>query len=540
MALNSKIILCKDIEIDKDYSNVLSYTENQMLTLCNESSHKIAERNDYSFIRPTNSIFVDFTYAQCLQANYIAFQNTDYSSKWFFAWIDEVIYKSDKSCELKYTVDAWSTWFDYWTKKTCFVKREHVNDDTIGLHTVPENLDVGEVVETFEQTDSSYDITYGFYVAIETNYIMYDNSHDTSPLKGQQFSTLCVYNNCVSGSAIVLFPIINTGDINNVIRFIGRTNKDGYPGDIHNMYIVPNAVISAMYLDPPHTAYTDVNGTDSSFTFYTIGNSVQPESFNTTITKVNSYSGLTIKNNKCYCYPYNYFTVSNNNGGNNIYKYENFSTTNCVFENVLALVGGISGRIIPKNYKGMSKAIDESIPLGKYPFCSWSSDAYTNWLTQNAVNIPTSFINTGISASSKIMTGDFVSAAGDVANIIGGFYKAALMPNIIGGNNTGDVMWSSSNINFVFRGFRCKDEYMQIIDDYFSRYGYQINRVKLPNITGRTYWNYVEIGSNEEIGTGTVPANFMSTINNACRKGVTIWHNHANIGNFSLNNTIVS
>ena len=81
---------------------------------------------------------------------------------------------------------------------------------------------------------------------------------------------------------------------------------------------------------------------------------------------------------------------------------------------------------------------------------------------------------------------------------------------------------------------------MQIIDDYFSRYGYQINRVKLPNITGRTYWNYIEIGSNEEIGNGSVPANFMSTINNACKKGVTIWHNHANVGNFSLNNTIVS
>jgi len=30
----------------------------------------------------------------------------------------------------------------------------------------------------------------------------------------------------------------------------------------------------------------------------------------------------------------------------------------------------------------------------------------------------------------------------------------------------------------------------------------------------------------------------MEEINNACRKGVTIWHNHANIGNYNLSNNI--
>lgn len=50
----------------------------------------------------------------------------------------------------------------------------------------------------------------------------------------------------------------------------------------------------------------------------------------------------------------------------------------------------------------------------------------------------------------------------------------------------------------------------------------------------------MEIGPKEEIGHGSVPTKYMETINNACRKGVTIWHNHANIGNFALSNTIVT
>lgn len=544
MALNSKIILCKDIEIDKDYSNVLSYTENQMLTLCNESSHKIAERNDYSFIRPTNSIFVDFTYAQCLQANYIAFQNTDYSSKWFFAWIDEVIYKSDKSCELKYTVDAWSTWFDYWTKKTCYVLREHVNDDTIGLHTVPENLDVGEVQETFEYSDPKYANDY-FFVVIESSYYILPGSNEDSLAKGVQFSGVSVYNKCVNGKLLFVFKITSTNDYSNISRFISRTNKDGFINDISNMYIAPKGAIDTNNIIPI-TAYVKENDVSVSFSYYFVdinNYSNNANKFDTEINKVNSYSGLTIKNNKCYCYPYNYLMVSNCNGNNNIYKYELFDTEKIYFDNVLTLVPGISGRVVPRNYKGILYDIDESIPLGKFPTCSWSGDAYTNWLTQNAINIPTSIVSAfmpGKIFSKKEDNKMFTVSSSEIANLIGGFYSASLLPNIEGGQNTGDALWSNSNNEIVYRGFRCKDEYMQIIDDYFSRYGYQINRVKLPNITGRTYWNYVEIGSNEEIGTGSVPANFMSTINNACRKGVTIWHNHANIGNFNLNNTIVS
>jgi hypothetical protein len=84
-----------------------------------------------------------------------------------------------------------------------------------------------------------------------------------------------------------------------------------------------------------------------------------------------------------------------------------------------------------------------------------------------------------------------------------------------------------------------KQEYARIIDDYFTRFGYAIKRIVSPNITGRTYWNYVEIGSSEEIGYGEVPAKYMEQINNVCRRGVTIWHNHENVGNYSLDNVII-
>lgn len=79
--------------------------------------------------------------------------------------------------------------------------------------------------------------------------------------------------------------------------------------------------------------------------------------------------------------------MSNNNGSNNIYKYEDFTSNNCVFENQFTISIGGSGRIVPKEYKNMLYNDDEALALGKYPTCAWSSDAFTNWLTANGVNM---------------------------------------------------------------------------------------------------------------------------------------------------------
>ena len=86
---------------------------------------------------------------------------------------------------------------------------------------------------------------------------------------------------------------------------------------------------------------------------------------------------------------------------------------------------------------------------------------------------------------------------------------------------------------------RAKTEYLKRIDEFLTMFGYKTNSLKMPKITGRKNWNYVEISANSDIGFGTVPSIYMETINNACRRGVTIWHNHTNLGDYSQDNSIV-
>ena len=522
--MNSRIILAKNIHIDKQYTNVLDYSEEQMLNLC--LANKVAEANNYSFIRTNKSINVAFSYNKCLQANYIAFQNPDYSNKWFFAWIDDIIYKGNNNTEITYTIDSWSTWFDYWQKKVCFINRQHVNDDTIGINTIPENLDVGEVVqEDFdEMTFQSESDEPNFYFAINSTY---------NPISKKDFVGVRKINGILQGNWIFIFSVSNVG-ITWINNFLADVNNDSKIESIKELYILPRFLVDSIGKEQLHK-----DSTFGDYYCYLLNESDEQIDLPIVINRTKSFKDYKPKNNKCYVYPYNYLLVSNNIGNNIIYKYENFNINDTdkdtiVLDAELSVSIGASVRLVPTNYKGIERNYNETIPLAKFPTCSWASDAFINWLTANAVNISSNIVNAGAS----ITTGNIGSIAGNIAGLIGQFYQASLLPSIEGGNNSGDVNFSSGKNTFIIYHMRAKTEYLKIIDDYFTRFGYAIKKLELPNITGRKYWNYLEIGQNEEIGYGDVPSKFMDVINNICRRGVTIWHNHANVGNYSLDNSI--
>ncbi len=488
--MNSNIILCKDINIDREYVNVLNYTETQMLQLCQQK--QTASRNNYSFIRKTGEIYTDIPFGTCIQSNYMAFQNPAYSNKWFFAWIVDVKYISNNNTQIFYEVDSWSTWFGNWQPKVCYVNRHHVNDDIIGNYTQEEGLNIGDVVEEREQEDISLS-SFG-YVAILSSW---------NPSTQKQFGAITIYNKQIFGKNVYLIPANTMSQLLNLGLFILKTNADGHVEDIDTIFYVPDALINPEDL---REFTASVGG--QNFTFYDLKNNFTPQKFNNTISKVTSYGDYTPKNKKCFVYPYNYLYVSNNNGNSNVFKYENFGANNCVFTYELALSVGISGQLIPRNYKKEDYALDESIPLGKYPTVSWSSDSYTNWLTQQAVNIPTEIAFSAFGSgqnystatsqtnNTKVLSGlqsTGLSIASSIANQIGNFYSASLLPNVTHGTNTADINWASEHNTFTFRSMRVKTEYLKIIDDYFTRFGYKINRLVMPNITGRRYWNYVEI-----------------------------------------------
>ena len=523
---NSKIILCSNILLDKEYRNVLNYTENTMLSLVN--SKKVAEDNHYSFIRETGTILVEFTYQTCLSANYIAYQNPDYSNKWFFAWTDKVSYKNDHTTEISFIIDVWSTWFSSTNRKKCFVLREHVSDDTIGAHTIPENLQTGDyrtrrLVEVSELKNCKA-------VLSSTT-----NPNNVSDEGGG------IYQNIPTGARYYAYDLSLGSDW--IDEGVQNLTNEGKKSSIVGLFLAP-AILTG----------TSTDG-------QAITNSYSPTKLRYKINQITSIGAYTPKNKKVLTYPYCYHLLTNGAGGSAIFKpelwndYEESGTIDDGapgIEIAMALTPGCSITAYPMNYDGDVESIENSLPLGKYPTLNYSVDLYTNWCTENALNISFAYLNGATSVvggfaslaqaetSNDIMSGSAQvgSGAQTIANAIYSNYLADRVPPQLAGNtNCGDVNYSNEKITYRILSQTIREEYARTIDEYFSKYGYKINRLKLPNISGRKAWNYIQIGNNEQWIYGGIPTQYIDAINNIAINGTTIWHNHDNIGNYDLDNT---
>lgn len=527
MARQSKIILCKNIKIDRDMKNVLSYTESQMLTLCNSNGIKVAEASNYSFIGKgdRDAITVSVSYATCLGCNYMAFQNYNYNNKWYFAFIDKVEYISEGATRLYYTVDIFSTWLDYWSNKACYILREHANTDTIGSNTIDEGLGTGyDYVIRSHLRDTSISAS-TFWVIAST----YSPEQSIEKFGGN-------YNGLYSG--VLYYAYGTAGAVNTKISAI--VNSDRGMDAIQAVFTAPGFLIP---LQDGEVV--------SSSTAATYDNTVSP------ITTIGSYVP---KNKKLLTYPYTFIELSNGVGATAIIKQELFTATNSsgnyVFRVKGALCPGCSVRMYPRNYDGSEDNIDEGITLGKYPVCNFAGDIYTNWATQNAVNLAVdigqSMWGLGSGTAKAVATSGALGieeAAGGAIGIINSLDKirrADLVPPQVKGNlNAGDIMFSSNELTFHVYKKTVKGEIAQAIDDYFSMYGYKTNRLKTANQLGRSNWNYVQIAPGETIGyqkdnvTAIPPADLVN-INKLYQRGITLWHSHSTMGDYTQTNSIVS
>ena len=543
---NSKIIICKNIKLDKSYKDVLNYTEQQMLTLC--QTNAVSSSSSYSFIRSEKGLIkTGFSYNDALKCNYMAFQNPDYSNKWFFAFIDEVIYANDGTSKIRYTVDEFSTWFDYWDAEPCFIVREHVRDDTIGLHTVPEGLEFGDyVINSAGSIGTTYFNATKMHVCIGVSWVPSDtpNLYYTNRFIGNVFS----------GTYYFVFQY--GGD---AAKFIQGYADIGHVQDIQCVYMIPE-ILAAVNSSTQWTQADIGEQTDINFKILHGTTGVINIDTNITISMQTTLNGYSPKNNKLLCYPYNCLTITNNTGTMAEYKYEDFISNAPAFSLVGLQAPSCPMYLYPKNYKKNSTNYSGyawGIPLAKIPQGSWNADMYTNWMTQNGVNIlgmridaPTAHAIRGtgqaLIGAATLDYASIGSGLGDMFGSVQEMYRASMIPNQIGGQTTvGDVTFAYDKLAPTYYKMSIREEYARIIDDWFSRFGYKINRVKTPDQIGRTYWNFIQIGSGECIGysknaSRSVPASSMEIINTIYRNGTTIWHDHANIGNYSLNNTIIS
>lgn len=464
-----------------------------------------------------------------LRYNYCMYKNDSYENKWFYAFITDIKYVNDGMSEVTIETDVFQTWQFNINYINSFIEREHVSNDSIGLHTIPEGLETGEFTNHDDITE----------FGIGSCHAVVCTSED--PFRQDANYPYNVVNSIPSG--LHYFVVGDFTSVNFIGWLTDWASKKSDLSLIQSIFMVPDSM----------TGYT----TDNSYWSYALnegGLSYAPYhklptrisgAFNlgdTTIAKpYNNIDGYVPRNKKLFVYPYNFMIVDNHGGVCEEFRYEDFTSNNCTFSTKGDITPGCSIRTIPRNYKHIDYNYGEGINALKLPIGSWQGDVYTNWLTQNSVNLGVNLATSTGGIVAGVATGNVASGVSGIlgiASTLGSVYEHSRIPNQVYGNqNSGDVTFSDNKSTFTIYRRTIKYEYAKIIDDFFTMYGYKVNRLATPNIHKRANWDYMKcIDVNLE---GDIPEKDLDKIRSLFNNGCTFWHNTSTFLNYSASNGIL-
>ena len=235
---NTTIRLLKNCPLDNTYDHTIWFADKSSQTSYFRGLTKyVLSEQTYQRVNK-GRMRVQYKADDIYDCNYLMFQNSNYGSKWFYAFIKSVEYVNNITSEIEFEIDVMQTWFFDYTLGECFVEREHVGSDKIGEHTVPEKLEVGDyIIGAAKATDVLSDMS--IVVAATFNSAYQD-------AKGSYFGGI------FSGLYYTVFP--NTADgakkAQDFINGAG-TKIDG----VVSVFLMPTAMVTVDGKDPKKEKY---------------------------------------------------------------------------------------------------------------------------------------------------------------------------------------------------------------------------------------------------------------------------------------------
>lgn len=549
---NTDIRLCRGVPINNTYQDTL-YFDNATNQYNYFNSKVVYAFNPTTYQRVgKNALKIHLNATACYDLNYMMFVNVrDNANKWWYAFITNVEYINENTTRITYEIDVMQSYmFDY-KYEYCFVAREHVANDTIGLHLEPEPVSIGEYVY-----NDYGDIT----PILQSECVIVATADSDETNVGR------LYDGIYGGCRLAAF---NTNDEDTIAKYVYKYVKAGHPDEVVSMYMAPTiATGQALH----NGQATIIDKSDKGEEIVVSGKPAMKVG--------DSLDGYVPNNNKLYTYPYNFLNITAGSSSL-VLRYEFFKNGKPELRVNVPLTQPIECILRPYNYKGCGEQTmnNESISLGNYPTCSWNIDSYTAWLAQNSVpmamQLGTSLllggalgaagaiaggVATGIGALASGMSSTALTVATGAATALPAMnaiakpsqnlfqtvvsqasdrYSASIAADMFRGNtNSGNGNVSAKTQSFYGGRMSLTSNQARIIDNFFDMFGYAVNRVKIPNTHNRPHWNYVQTKGCTILGN--VPSDDMSRICTIHDNGITFWKNPDEVGQYSLDNRITT
>lgn len=552
---NTDIVLCKNVPLDASYDHTVTFaSQAAQLAYFYSKAVKVIHENSYQRAMK-NRLRIACTMEEAVQCNYLYFQNTSFENKTFYAFITGWEYINNVTTEITYELDVMQTfWFDI-DLKACFVEREHSLTDVAGANTVPETLEQGEYILDGMSAFEPYAIP--DVVAINASAIFYCTFAATRDSQHVITGYTKFNGGQLHGVYTGLCPI-PIGSEAGIQEFIEDVTDSSFPyvDGIKVAYMCPFEPLS----------YDAVKLTPISWAF-------NLPKHTTTL------AGYTPKNKKLLTYPYNVLRIRTDTDST-VYRWEFFRNANAEFTMEGYFLPEPTLSLIPKNYNSATArnfCIENRLTIKEFPQVSVDADVWKVYMAQHGASLVTSMIGNVAETGAKLLVasqgglmagaaypdfraGKMMPSAPMAGNMSGGIapdpvstlsagssltgiatslaqlYEISKRPPELKGTQTALSDYSTGAKKFYADNLCIRPEYARIIDDYFSMFGYATHRVKVPNITGRPYWNYVKT-QGAVLDIANAPQPYIQKVIDCFNRGITFWHDPANVGNYALDNS---
>lgn len=543
IAPNSVFKLLRGCPLDSDYTNSLWFSSSSAQYSYFNGLTKYTLSNQQYQRHSKGVIRVSIPADDLFDINYCMFQNTSFGNKWFYAFVTDVEYVNNQCTNVFYEIDVLQTYYFDYEMGVTYIDRETPATDQIGDNLVPESIEIGESIcqqewdKNYGHTLLSSSFSVVLYTCQNMN-IIYQNPSELNPnpyipaLYGDIDQRSGMYTPCT----ITILPANNNLAVNQAIQNALLNQQS-----IVQMYIVPTEL--ANNTSAPQLPDAGI----SAFT------AVRPAVFN--------FGGKTYvpKNNKMYTYPYMSLVLSNHQGSTATYRWENFTSDSLLQPSGQAIFG-LQGSCNPNPayickplyYEGNS--YDHGISFGNFPTVAWSEDTFTNWYLRNGnsfiVGSLTSILNQGAHA---VVNGAVGNVAGATMDLMG-IYERSIMSlaqitdikqtpdQVYGLANIDTAQMASGQLGVSAYAMCIKPEMAEVVDGYFTRFGYATHKLKKPSLRNRQNWTYVKtIGCMIHAKSGTgLNAEAEKKICQIFDNGITFWTNGSIVGEYGLTNGFIT
>ena len=623
---SNRVRLIENVPFSISYQDIIQF-DNATAQQNYFNSLPYVEFDNITYVRNNGKIKVSANRETLLDYNYMYFQNNNYGTKIFYAFITNVEYVNPNTSLISFVIDEWQTWCFNIDFKPTFIERKHCRrwnaDGSPVINTVPEGLDYGTeyIVKDHEQYNNDlYWVC--FVTSLETSES--DNRNDVpNPL------------------SLFYLPIYHTSSriiTDSYIQLVGNRPHLTTPKELLNSFrnseVLVNKLVSCYICEEPPFRYSYEISNNSII--ITPGNVSDVDAYSTDLPGyVITYRGTGMLNepvrsfskygnlrnyvteSKLLMYPYSYVQLLDGQGNNFIIKPEyitssniqistftsngtankvahivqnyryltNVSLSNCRWElqngiinsspNTLTIVDDYSAAYL----QGNANTIETNIANVQLQVKTNNTIAQNNMdANLGAVNAQTvgnmlnGAINGGINGASMggvqgaitgALGGAINSGISGLSNYTSAYIQgrnyventelqgnvtqektiATAMAKISDAENMADnVCLQGGDVFFTYQnkynGYcliykQISNEYINILQDYFQKYGYKVNIIETPNLHTRESWDYIRtVGCNL---IGNINADSIEKLRTIFNNGVTIWHT-TDVGNYNRSN----